>query len=255
MERDRERIVAQSLSAQDIALLPYIPYFLQDLWELGSDPQVIVDLLSAHASIGARSRILDLGCGKGAVSITLAKAFGCIVQGRDLMIEFIDDARRRAEEHGVQSLCTFLVEDVVGTVECERGNDVVIFGAEGAVFPDIHTLLHKLKGTVRSNGYIILDDVYVPEGYVSHDYLSLSAWHSAFAQAGLEISDAVETDSSVMQKMNRCNQLAIERRARELIERYPEQEKLFTSYVADQQAECDLLDSTLIATTWLLHMP
>lgn len=254
MERDRERIVAQSLSAQDVGLLPHIPYLLQDLWELGSDPQVIVDLLASHVSIGAQSRILDLGCGKGAVSITLAEAFGCTVQGRDLMVAFIEEARKRAEEHGVHALCTFLVEDVVESVACERGNDVVIFGAERSVFTDTSTLLHKLKGTVRSNGYLIIDDVYVPEGYVSDNGISLSGWHCAFAQAGLEIVEAVETDPIAMQEMNRRNQLAIERRAHELIARYPEQAKLFTSYVSDQQAECDLLDSTLIGTTWLLHV-
>ena len=37
---------------------PYLPY-LRDLWELGSNPRHIIELLSEHAALSSDSRILD----------------------------------------------------------------------------------------------------------------------------------------------------------------------------------------------------
>lgn len=254
MDYDRENIVARSLSAQDVALLPHIPYLLQDLWELGSDPQVMVTLLSEHCSLNSHSRILDLGCGKGAVSIAVANTFGCFVKGRDLMPAFIEEALGRAEENGVRSICSFSVEDIRESVEYQRNNDVAIYGADGSIFTNTHILFEKLKQTVRPNGYIVIDDVYAPDGYASEDYPTLRDWQNVFGQAGLEIVDAIPTDPGMMRKMNRFNQRAIEDRARQLIGMYPEKEDLFAAYVTDQQAECEMLDSVLVGTTWLLQV-
>lgn len=49
--------------------------------------------------------MLDLGCGKGAVSIKVALELRCRCLGIDALSEFIDEARRRAQEYHVTSMC------------------------------------------------------------------------------------------------------------------------------------------------------
>ena len=69
-----EESVLTAMDCTDSEILPYLPYILQDFWEIGSDPDVIIDLLKKHLSNTNNFKVLDLGCGKGAVSIIIAKS-------------------------------------------------------------------------------------------------------------------------------------------------------------------------------------
>ena len=48
MTRETEERLAYSLSAETTELLPYLPYILQDYWELGSDPEVMALLIKKY---------------------------------------------------------------------------------------------------------------------------------------------------------------------------------------------------------------
>jgi len=54
----------------DPAILRFVPELLQDLDALGSDPELVVAWLDEAGLRGPRTRVLDLGCGKGAVAVT-----------------------------------------------------------------------------------------------------------------------------------------------------------------------------------------
>jgi SAM-dependent methyltransferase len=72
--------ILESLDGKDPRVLPYLPFLLQDLWELGSSPGVISGLVKRHAQgQDRRLRVLDLGCGKGTVSVQLACDLECEV--------------------------------------------------------------------------------------------------------------------------------------------------------------------------------
>ena len=64
--RETEEKLARSLSWETTELLPFLPYLLQDFWELGSDPDVMTELIEKYAGASEKIRILDLACGKGA---------------------------------------------------------------------------------------------------------------------------------------------------------------------------------------------
>jgi ubiquinone/menaquinone biosynthesis C-methylase UbiE len=55
--------------------------------------------------------LLDLCCGNGRVSIYMAKR-GFKTVGVDISRAFLDDARRKAREHGVSSLVSYVEGDV-----------------------------------------------------------------------------------------------------------------------------------------------
>jgi hypothetical protein len=63
-----EAKVVKSLDGEDDELYNFIPYLLQDLWEIGSSPEVIINMVKKHVGKSNLS-VLDLGCGKGAVSV------------------------------------------------------------------------------------------------------------------------------------------------------------------------------------------
>lgn len=102
--------VADSLDVPR-ALMPFAPTLFDGLTALGSSPMRVARWLRA-AGIGPRSWVLDLGCGKGAASIALARAVGCRVVGIDGFMPFVEAARESALRAGVEDRCTFAVGDV-----------------------------------------------------------------------------------------------------------------------------------------------
>ncbi|MBU4451076.1 MAG: methyltransferase domain-containing protein, partial [Actinobacteria bacterium] len=87
-----EESVVTAMDGSDSGLFPFSPYILQDLWEIGASPEVIIELVRKHTNNYYSLSILDLGCGKGAVSIKLAKEFNCTCLGIDAIKEFINEA-------------------------------------------------------------------------------------------------------------------------------------------------------------------
>jgi len=104
--------VVSAMEGIDSELFPYLPYILQDIWEIRSDPEFIIDLIKKGKENPAELKVLDLGCGKGAVSIKLPHKLNCRCVGIDAVKEFIDEANKRAKEYNVASLCKFITGDI-----------------------------------------------------------------------------------------------------------------------------------------------
>jgi 2-polyprenyl-3-methyl-5-hydroxy-6-metoxy-1,4-benzoquinol methylase len=155
-----EEKLAKSLTSESTEIIPYLPYLLQDLWELGSSPKDIIDMILKHMQVSQKTKVLDLACGKGAVSIHVAKALGCKVKGIDIISDFIDFADKKAQEYGVEKLCEFKVGDINEAVKVESDYDIVVLGAVGDVLGNPEETIQKLKITVKNGGYIIIDDAY-----------------------------------------------------------------------------------------------
>jgi len=155
-----EEKLAKSLTAESVELIPYLPYLLQDLWELGSSPRDILKMITKHILVSKETKVLDLACGKGAVSVNLAKELGCMVKGIDIIPEFIDFAVQKAQEFGVGELCEFLVGDITELVKTEKDYDIVILGAVGDVLGNAEETINLLKKTIKKGGYIIIDEAY-----------------------------------------------------------------------------------------------
>ncbi|HPF44855.1 MAG TPA: class I SAM-dependent methyltransferase [Syntrophomonadaceae bacterium] len=261
MDQRTEEKLAQSLTGKSITeIIPFLSYLLQDLWELGAIPGDIVQLIAFHQINTKNLKVLDLGCGKGAVSIELAKAFGFTVKGIDLLPEFIEYARQKAEEMKVSSLCQFVPGDMNLAVETEKDYDMVILGSVGSVLGGPLETLLKLKKVLKpERGYIILDDAYIrdPENdpvlKSGGDYYSYAHWLEAFDQAGLLLIGEKTTNEAELAQVNESNNLAIIKRARELKAKYPDKAQLFDDYIKNQQDECDDLAENILGVTWLLR--
>ncbi len=67
------------------------------------------------SGIGARSHVLDLGCGKGAVAVAVARSLDCRVLGIDAFDEFVGSCRELAVRFCLSDRCVFrtgLIESV-----------------------------------------------------------------------------------------------------------------------------------------------
>ena len=78
-----EESVVTAMDGSDKELFPYLPYILQDLWEIGADPTIIIKLIDKRFPNSDKLKVLDLGCGKGAVSIKVSQKFGYHCLGID----------------------------------------------------------------------------------------------------------------------------------------------------------------------------
>ena len=252
--------LANSLSANTTELIPYLPYILQDYWELGSDPDVMVRLIEKHSELAQNSQILDLACGKGAVSVKIADRLGVRVKGIDITPEFIEYARQKSKEYGTESLCEFTLGDINEAVKTERDYDCVILGAVGpGVLGGPAETLRKLKSVVKPGGYILIEDGFIAdESYrekIRHNkdiHLTERQWHDFFEEAGLTLCETA-SGFGEGEMDNVSGMAAITKRANELIEKHPDKKALIEGYVRSQQNEYDDIDNELICVTWILR--
>jgi len=260
MNMDTQEKLATSLTAETTELIPFLPYLLQDFWEIGSEPQVMISLLEEYADLPNDARVLDLACGKGAVSVRMAHQLGAHITGVDVIPDFVRYAEQKAKEFHVEHLCQFFVDDVNRYVDSQRDFDVVILGAVGDVLGDPATTLARLKSTIKAGGYIIIDECYLPDdgsnenlGYRNYDLLTKSDWDALFAQAGLHFVAEHVGGADNPDSLNATEAMAaITARAKELIARHPDKRTMFEGYIASQQAEYDDLDNNLVCAVWLL---
>ena len=257
MTRETEEKLARSLTAETTELLPFLPYLLQDFWELGSNPRDMARLIKKHLPLSEKSRILDLACGKGAVSIHIAREFKVRVYGFDLMPEFIEYARQKAEEYEVGGLCRFALGDANDIVNRERDYDCTIFGAAGNILGSPRETLRKLAQTVGPQGCILIDDAYLPDDasnaevkYKNYTYLTRAEWLRLFEENGLLLLEELpNTEGYNFEAENK----ALALRAQELTVKHPEKAAVFAGYVQSQLNECADLESTLTGGTWILQ--
>ncbi len=258
MNQEVQRRLAESLTyAESTDIIPYLPYLLKDFWSLGSEPEEMKNLLHTHTDFNSDCRILDLACGKGVASVYLAREFGCIAKGIDLMPEFIAEAKVKAEEYGVSEQCDFVVGDVNEAITSERDYDLTIWGAAGDLLGSYPETLAGIACTVQPGGYILLDDAYIPSANqrlrFHHNYLTEEQWNQAFRENGMTVIICKEAAQEVDPSAYADDLSNIRRRAEELIRQHPNKREMFESYVTSQQAEYEDLQDGMVPALWLLQ--
>lgn len=257
MDKDIEKKLAGSLTAKTTDLLPYLPYLLQDIWELGSNPKDMIKLIKQHIPYTNQTKVLDLACGKGAVSINVCKELNVTVKGIDIIPEFIKEAVEKSKEYGIEDKCAFEVNDINMSVIQEKNYDIVIIGAIGNVLGNPEETLEKLKKVIKKDGYILIDEAYLDGEqedikYDNYEYLTLEQWKAIFTKLDLELVETLNSEDDIDETINEYNNEQIRKRADELIEQYPEKEEMFEGFVQSQLDECSDLEDNLIGVTWIL---
>ncbi|MFP4162405.1 MAG: SAM-dependent methyltransferase [Chitinispirillaceae bacterium] len=244
--------ILHSLDAENRMLLHHLPYLLQDIREMGTDAAQVLEIIRRNNAFTQDMSVIDLGCGKGAVAVKLAKELKCKVRGIDALQEFVDEATRYAQQNGVADLCVFQRGDIRATTDSSLF-DLVIYGAVGPIFGSIEQTIHKVSGFVRPGGFLVIDESFCPETSkqrVSHSEKEL--FH-AFRDNGMEVIDESRTAMENLRNVNRENNEKIRHRANELKRMYPQDAAIFDEYVKNQIRSCETLEHELVSAVWLLQ--
>ena len=255
MTQDLDESVAHAMEA-DVRLLPLLPELLADLWELGPSAEQVV---AALASVGVEpdSAILDLACGKGAVSVALAERLGARVQGIDAFQPFLQAARALAAERGVSDRCRFEQGDIRNLLGQEGQYDVALLLSVGPVLGNYAQTIAGLRSLVRAGGYIVIEDGFVADG-VAHPPLAEGyAGHSETLGQLTACRDVVVQEvicpTEQARSVNRRNTDLIRQRARLVRASHPAFEQLIDEYVARQERETQMLGTDVLCAIWVLR--
>jgi ubiquinone/menaquinone biosynthesis C-methylase UbiE len=249
-----EESVAQAMDGSDTRIVPFLPYILQDAWEIGTPAEMVVDLVRRHTRDHSRLSVLDLGCGKGAVAVKLAAELGCRCLGVDAVKEFIDYARGKAAEWGVSDLCRFETGDIRERIVSLGRFDVVVLGAIGPVFGDYRTTLATVSPHLRQGGVVVVDDGFIPDDspYSHPLVLKRSDMLRQVEEAGLHLAEEVPVGSDEIRDTSEVIFRDLKRRCEELMAMYPEKRGLFEDYIRRQVEENDVLRNKVVCVVMVI---
>jgi len=253
MKTVEESIAAAMDAQQNTAILPFLPYIFQDFWELGTPTEIVIDLIRRNCENYPNLHILDLGCGKGAVSIKIAEALRCHCYGIDAIPEFIGTAKEKASMYGVDNLCRFEVNDIRVRIEELCKFDVIILGATGPIFGDYCSALTAISKHLTDNGIVIIEEAYIDDTstFQHPPYLFKKDLLKQFGQAGMRLTDEIPCDYGEIADM--ANEMEnISRRCHELKVKYPGKSSLFDNYIQTQASENNVLENDLSGSTMVL---
>ncbi len=246
-----EESVVKAMDGADNELFAYFPYMLQDIWEFGADPDAIVQLIEKHCTDYHKLKILDLGCGKGAVSVKTAKKLNCACYGIDAVCEFIDIAKQKAAQWKVSHLCTFDTADIRTKIDELYDFDIVILGAIGPVFGDYFATLSVLSKCISQNGIIIIDDGVIDDSSnFSHPMMYKKSEIINQAQkAGMQMIDFDDIDKDEIAESDDFIFNNLKKRCEELMVKHPDKKHLFENYLTQQELENDVLENKVMGAT------
>jgi len=264
--KDIQESISESLDSNNPDIFPFLPYILQDIWEIGASAEVIGNLIIKNFNSTNGLKILDLGCGKGAISIQLAKRLGCLCVGIDAMPEFIEDARAKSKEWETDKLCAFFHADIRQVADGFRGYDVIILGAIGPILGDYFQTLTRLKPNLNPGGIIIIDDGYF-DNTVQKENIQNTESQEAFShlhvllktdileqisRAGFVLKEEVFFKPDFIESSNKDIFDPLKSRCQELMQIHPDKKHIFEEYIKNQEEENQLMENVITCTTMLL---
>jgi SAM-dependent methyltransferase len=242
-----------SLDLIDQEMEDYIPYVLQDLWELGSIPEYIYRLIDKNIDKKEINKIIDFGCGKGAVLIYLAERLDFQGTGIDIVSEFIESGIQHAIEKSVNNKINFKSGNLVEYVDKAGKNDVVIYGYDSCILGDVYETIQHLENCIQDSGYLILEIAFTPDSKdIIEGLPNKKELDEQLEKCCLKVLDKIfwEIDNVIM--INKKNNIFINKRVQELVVKYPTKKHLFEHYRDNQIEECRLIEHEMICSTWIL---
>lgn len=236
-------------------MFPFLPYILQDFWEMGASPANMITLIEKHMSNFSELKVLDLGCGKGAVSVRVAKKLKCHCFGIDAIKEFVAEAKEKAKEHGVERYCEFEAGDIRERIKELPEYDVIILGAIGPIFGTYYETMITLLPHLKLNGIVIVDDAYIDDNSTFTHPL-IAKYSDLIAQldrAGAVLFDEIkETGSDELLRGHDREFSYLQQRCSELIAKYPDKKELFENYLSNQKEEYSIMENDVVCPTMVI---
>ena len=131
----------------------------EDLYYLGpGDNKITLEILKSLPSLSPEALVLDLGCGTGRQTITLAQEIPCNIRAVDIYQPYLDTLMIRAEKAGIQDKIEISCENMLNPNV--RKESVDLIWSEGAVFAiGFLNALENWRGLLKKkSGIIVLSE-------------------------------------------------------------------------------------------------
>lgn len=152
-----------------------------------------IRLLGERLRLGPESRVLDVASGRGGPALVLASAFGCRITCVERAEEFVEVARRRTREAGLDDLIEIVRSDA-SAFPLERGHyDAALCLGASFVWNGLAATLAALAPAVRAGGHVAVGEPYwrtwpLPATYDPRpyeEYVTLAETVARLQSAGL----------------------------------------------------------------------
>lgn len=141
----------------------------------------VLSLINSHFKSLKGIKVLDIGCGLGSYSKTLAKK-GANVTAIDVSRKMVEITKKECAGLNVKCLC----QNILDTDESEDKYDLVIAGFMLGYFQDLETYFKKFRKLLAENSIVITSSIHPAKvDYKSHnratsDYFSSKFYASDF---------------------------------------------------------------------------
>lgn len=127
--------------------------------------------------------VLDIPCGKGGVSIPLAKKYKVKVIGYDIIKGYIQNANELARKEKITRKCKFQVKDIRNIIKRKNICDVLLWIAPPHLWKNSKITIQSLRNCVKNKGLILIADAYAYKPTKKYeDYETLKSTNKGFAQ-------------------------------------------------------------------------
>jgi len=236
-------------------LIKYLPYIFQDLWELGTSSEEIIEIIRKYKTDYSNLGVLDLGSGKGAISIKIASELKCTCFGIDGLEDFVNFSNEKSKEYNVNNTCTFEKNDIRTRLDTLEKYDIILLMAIGPVLGNYFDTLTKLLPHLNDDGLIIIDDAYI-ENDCSKQYPDILCEDEIIRQidsTGMELIEKMTIND-----IHRTNEKyesdfkSIQNRCMELSEKFPKDKEMLLGYIERQTREYDILSNEIIPSIFVI---
>lgn len=242
----------KSLDAEEIEILPYLSYILQDLWSLGSLSKYVVELVKKHIPTDQLKNVIDLGCGKGELLVSLRKEFEFKCYGVDIVPDFINAGVEQIHLYGFTDDITLKKGDIKSHLTELKNIDIVIYAHDSDLLGNVFETLRVFNSNMSSNSWICFESLYSLTEQGS-DNPNKDEFFDQVNQSGLKLIDSIDWKLEDLKNMNEFQVARIENRVLELVEKHPDKKELFLNYLKNQQEECQELENNLQCVSLLLR--
>jgi SAM-dependent methyltransferase len=150
-----------------------------------------IRLAGAYMRLGPETTVLDVACGKAGPALILAQEFGCRIHGVDISAVFIDAARRRIADAGLEKLISVEIADAAHVSEWPSCDAAVCLGA-AFVWGHIGDAAAVLSHTVGGGGAIAVGEPFWRDAGRDEDgFVDLPQTVARFETAGVELTGMV----------------------------------------------------------------